>query len=223
MALSFQGSTTEAWLNLRPMDGRYLFSELGAEGEIRHHEAECMIEWVVIGKGSRPGESESPRRDRFEQGLVEIAAAIGTTRGLTLDGLGTAYLRLADQPLALAADRSVLASVPNVSACSVAPNRLMMERPMSKKIATPEAEIEIEEVGTLEAEIGVQEVSTPEAEIEVQEVDAFAAVKAEFALSGYKTVLIPIGTDENGAILEQRLATLPADNIPADAIDIGEP
>lgn len=82
---------------------------------------------------------------------------------------------------------------------------------MSKKIATPEAEIEIEEVGTLEAEIGVQEV------------DAFAAVKAEFALSGYKTVLIPIGTDENGAILEQRLATLPADNIPADAIDIGEP
>lgn len=125
MALSFQGSTTEAWLNLRPMDGRYLFSELGAEGEIRHHEAECMIEWVVIGKGSRPGESESPRRDRFEQGLVEIAAAIGTTRGLTLDGLGTAYLRLADQPLALAADRSVLASVPNVSACSVAVTILM--------------------------------------------------------------------------------------------------
>ncbi|GBF56437.1 hypothetical protein PbB2_00093 [Candidatus Phycosocius bacilliformis] len=125
LALSFQGSRTEAWLNLRPMDGRFLFSELGGPIEIRHMEAECMIEWVVIGRGADPGQSSSPRRDRFEDGLLEIAAAIGPPRALAIPGVGTTYIRMADQPLALAADRSILASIPNVSACSVAVTILM--------------------------------------------------------------------------------------------------
>ena len=48
-------------------------------------------------------------------------------------------------------------------------------------------------------------------------------IKAEFALDGHKTVLIPIATDESGAILAQHFVTVPADKIPEGAIDIGEP
>lgn len=48
-------------------------------------------------------------------------------------------------------------------------------------------------------------------------------IKAEFALDDHKTVLIPISTDESGAILAQHFVTVPADKIPEGGIDIGAP
>ena len=75
---------------------------------------------------------------------------------------------------------------------------------MSKKQETPEA-TENETIGQL---------------VVAKTIDD---IKAEFALDGYKTVLIPISTDESGAILAQHFVTVPADKIPEGGIDIGTP
>jgi hypothetical protein len=124
--VNFSGNSVEAWLNLKPADARYIQSEYsGGGGEIRHIEAVCDIEWVVIGKGSRPGFSTSPRRSVFQDGLAELAVALAGPRSLAVAGVGTAYLRLDDQTLALAGERSILANLPNVSAARLTVTILM--------------------------------------------------------------------------------------------------
>jgi hypothetical protein len=125
-AMNYAGNSVESWLNLKPDDARYIRSEYGGDGiEIRHIEAVCDIEWVVIGKGSRPGSSVSPRRSLFQDGLAALGVALAGPRVLTVAGVGTAYMRLDDQPLGPANERSILANLPNVSAARLTVTILM--------------------------------------------------------------------------------------------------
>jgi hypothetical protein len=119
MALNTNGSRTEAWLNVRPGNSRYLLSEVGAAGEIQHREVTISIEWVVIGKGTRPGTFASPRRDRFDAGLAAMRSVLVGPRSITVEGVGLSYLRLADEAVSEVGEQSILAALPNVTAASV--------------------------------------------------------------------------------------------------------
>lgn len=119
LALNTSGTRTEAWLNVRPGNSRYLFSEVGTEPEIQHREVAVMIEWVVIGKGTTPGTFESPRRDRFDAGLAAMRPILVGPRPITIEGIGYSYLRLADDAVSEVGEQSILAALPNVTAASV--------------------------------------------------------------------------------------------------------
>jgi hypothetical protein len=119
LALNTSGSRTEAWLNVRPGNSRYLFSEVGAAGEIQHREVSVTIEWVVIGKGTTPGTFESPRRNRFDAGFAAMRASLAGPRLITVEGVGNSYLRLADDAVSEVGEQSILAALPNVTAAGV--------------------------------------------------------------------------------------------------------
>jgi hypothetical protein len=119
LAINTSGTRTEAWLNVRPGNSRYLFSEVGAVGEIQHREVSVMIEWVVIGKGTTPGTFESARRDRFDAGLAAMRSTLAGPRLVTVEGVGNSYLRLADDAVSEVGEQSILAALPNVTAAGV--------------------------------------------------------------------------------------------------------
>lgn len=63
------------------------------------------------------------------------------------------------------------------------------------------------------------------------DAEAIAAIAASveeakqlYALDDHRTILIPITTDpDTGAIIEQKIATLPADKLPKGAVELGVP
>jgi hypothetical protein len=122
-------SRVETWLNFVPGDPRPVANEVNGDGtETRVFVLPCAVDWVVLGRGAAPGQSASPRRDRFEAGQMELAACFAGPRLLSLGAGVSAWLTFADQTAQLAGDRSLMAALPNASAITINLEILMTAR-----------------------------------------------------------------------------------------------